>query len=155
VLAALEAGGLGEPSKQRRLADGSVLAWVTPSRGVKYPMKKGMWVRLIPIVSLMNLREVGPVYRLATTLLNPCVAPAQCFSSSIMNVGGGTSDRRNQNHQRVQRRVLLQDSRRVFKRSMDISGTLRCACYDGSSRIEAMWTLTVSVLPGHCFNWLR
>src|SRR5262249_54012795 len=71
VLAALQAGTWENLSKQRRLADGSVLAWVNPSRHVKYPMKKGMWVRLISYrITDSRLGEVGVVYRLATTLLN-------------------------------------------------------------------------------------
>jgi hypothetical protein len=77
VLGALQAGSWENLSKQRRLADGSVLAWVNPSRGVKYPMKKGMWVRIISYrLTDSRLGEVGTVHRLATTLLNPRVAPA-------------------------------------------------------------------------------
>src|SRR6516162_4593926 len=65
VLGALEAGAWENLSKQRRLADGSVLAWVNPSRRVKYPMKKGMWVRLISYhLTDERLGEVGTVYRL-------------------------------------------------------------------------------------------
>jgi len=43
--AALEAGAW-RTFQTAALADGSVLAWVTLT-WVKYPMKKGMWVRLI------------------------------------------------------------------------------------------------------------
>ena len=77
VLGALQAGTWENLSRQRRLADGSVLAWVNPSSRVKYPMKKGMWVRIISYrLTDERLGEVGTVYRLATTLLNPRVAPA-------------------------------------------------------------------------------
>ena len=77
VLGALQAGTWENLSRQRRLADGSVLAWVNPSSRVKYPMKKGMWVRIISYrLTDERLGEVGTVYRLATTLLNPRIAPA-------------------------------------------------------------------------------
>jgi hypothetical protein len=77
VLGALQAGTWENLPKQRRLSDGSVLAWVPPSRGVKYPMKKGMWVRIISYrLTDERLGEVGIVYRLVTTLLNPRQAPA-------------------------------------------------------------------------------
>ena len=77
VLGAVQAGTWEKLSKQRRLSDGSVLAWVKPSSGVKYPMKKGMWIRIISYrLTDERLGEVGTVYRLATTLLNPRIAPA-------------------------------------------------------------------------------
>src|SRR5215472_15176678 len=77
VLGAVQAGAWENLSKQRRLSDGSVLAWVNPSRNVKYPMTKGMWVRLISYrLTDARLGEGGTVYRLATTLLNPRGAPA-------------------------------------------------------------------------------
>jgi hypothetical protein len=49
VLGALEAGMWEQLSHQRRLADGSVLAWVGPTRpgAAKYPVRAGMWVRII------------------------------------------------------------------------------------------------------------
>src|SRR5438270_4384964 len=47
ALGALEAGAWENLAKQRRLADGSVLAWVPPTRKVQYPMQQGMWVRII------------------------------------------------------------------------------------------------------------
>src|SRR5207248_7952134 len=49
VLGALEAGAWEHLSQQRRLADGSVLAWVGPTRpgSAKYPLRRGMWVRII------------------------------------------------------------------------------------------------------------
>jgi hypothetical protein len=77
VLGVVQAGTWENLSKQRRLADGSVLAWLPPSRGVKYPMTKGMWIRMISYrLTDERLGEVDTVYRLATTLLNPRVAPA-------------------------------------------------------------------------------
>src|SRR5512142_873248 len=47
VLGALEAGAWEQPKKVRRLADGSVLAWVEPAHGARYRQKRGMWVRII------------------------------------------------------------------------------------------------------------
>jgi hypothetical protein len=77
VLGALEAGAWDHLPRQRRLADGSVLAWVPPTRGVQYPMQRGMWVRIIAYrVTDERLGEVGQVYRLVTTVLNPRLAPA-------------------------------------------------------------------------------
>lgn len=79
VLGALEAGAWEHLSHQRRLVDGSVLAWVGPTRKgqAKYPVCEGMWVRIISYrVTDERLGEPGKVYRLVTTLLNPRVAPA-------------------------------------------------------------------------------
>ena len=79
VLGALEAGAWEHLNHQRRLADGSVLAWVGPTRpgDAKYPLRRGMWVRIISYrVTDERLGEQGKVYRLVTTLLNPRVAPA-------------------------------------------------------------------------------
>ena len=49
VLGALEAGAWEHLPRQRRLADGSVLAWVPPTRSgaAHYPVRGGMWVRII------------------------------------------------------------------------------------------------------------
>jgi hypothetical protein len=49
ALGALEAGAWEQPAQQRRLADGSVLAWVGPTRPSQahYPVRRGMWVRII------------------------------------------------------------------------------------------------------------
>ena len=79
VLGALEAGAWEHLSQQRRLADGSVLAWVNPTHSghTHYPLHRGMWVRIISYrVTDARLGEPGKVYRLVTTLLNPRVAPA-------------------------------------------------------------------------------
>src|SRR5436305_11716326 len=79
ALGALEAGVWEHLSHQRRLADGSVLAWVAPTRPghAHYPVRRGMWVRIISYrVTDERLGEPGKVYRLVTTLLNPRVAPA-------------------------------------------------------------------------------
>jgi hypothetical protein len=79
VLGALEAGAWEHPSKQRRLADGSVLAWVAPAHSghARYRQQRGMWVRIISYrVTDARLGEPGKVYRLVTTLLNARVAPA-------------------------------------------------------------------------------
>jgi Transposase DDE domain len=79
VLGALEAGVWEHLGQQRRLCDGSVLAWVPPSPSgqAHYPVQQGLWVRIISYrVTDARLVEVGQVYRLVTTLLNPRVAPA-------------------------------------------------------------------------------
>jgi DDE family transposase/transposase IS4-like protein len=77
VLGALEAGAWEQPKQARRLADGSVLAWVEPAHGGRYQQQRGMWVRIISYrVTDARLGEPGKVYRLVTTLLNPRVAPA-------------------------------------------------------------------------------
>lgn len=49
VLGPLQAGAWEHVAQQRRLADGSVLVWVPPSRPgqAQYPVCRGMWVRLI------------------------------------------------------------------------------------------------------------
>jgi hypothetical protein len=80
LLGALEAGAWEHLSQQRRLADGSVLAWVGPTcpSSAHYPVRCGRWVRIISYrVTDERLGEVGKVYRLVTTLLNPRVAPAR------------------------------------------------------------------------------
>src|SRR5947209_10381654 len=80
ALGAWGAGVWEHLSPQRRLADGSVLAWVGPTRpgAAKYPVRRGMWVRIISYrVTDERLGEVDKVYRLVTTLLNPQVAPAR------------------------------------------------------------------------------
>src|SRR6266568_5457732 len=77
VLGALEAGAWEQLSPQRRLADGSVLAWVGPTRPnqAHYRVHRGIWVRIISYrVTDERLGEPGKVYRLVTTLLNPRVA---------------------------------------------------------------------------------
>ncbi|MFL5587876.1 MAG: IS4 family transposase [Ktedonobacteraceae bacterium] len=79
ALGALEAGAWEQLAHQRRLADGSVLGWVGPTRPSQacYPVHQGMWVRIISYrVTDERLGERDKVYRLVTTLLNPCVAPA-------------------------------------------------------------------------------
>jgi hypothetical protein len=78
-LGALEAGVWENLTKQQRLSDGSVLAWVPASRSgqAHYPLSHGMWVRIISYrVTDERLGELGRTYRLVTTLLNPRVAPA-------------------------------------------------------------------------------
>jgi Transposase DDE domain/Insertion element 4 transposase N-terminal len=78
-LGALEAGVWENVSEQCRLSDGTVLAWIAPSRPSQahYPVQRGVWVRIISYrVTDERLGERGQVYRLVTTLLNPRVAPA-------------------------------------------------------------------------------
>jgi hypothetical protein len=77
ALGALEAGAWEHLPNQQRLEDGSVLVWVPPSRNVSYPMRQGLWVRILPYqITDERLGEPGKTYRLATTLLNPHEAPA-------------------------------------------------------------------------------
>src|SRR5207302_5520966 len=49
VLGAVQAGAWEQLDHQRRLADGSVLAWVPPTRKgqAQYAVHRGMWVRII------------------------------------------------------------------------------------------------------------
>jgi hypothetical protein len=82
VLAALEAGAWEQLPRQRRLSDGSVLAWVPPTRPghALSPVQRGFWVRLLSYrVTDERLGEVGKIYRLVTTLLNPRLAPARAL----------------------------------------------------------------------------
>src|SRR5438874_10088571 len=60
ALGALQAGTWEHLPKQRRLADGSALAWVAPTRNAQYPSRRGMWVRLISYrLTDERLGEVG------------------------------------------------------------------------------------------------
>ncbi len=80
VLGALEAGAWEHPNTSRRLADGSVLAWVAPAHSghARYRQQCGLWVRIISYrVTDARLGEPGKVYRVVTTVLNPRVAPAR------------------------------------------------------------------------------
>jgi Transposase DDE domain/Insertion element 4 transposase N-terminal len=80
VLGALEAGTWEQPKQARRLADGSVLAWVAPAHSghARYRQQQGLWVRIISYrVTDARLGEPDKVYRLITTLLNPRLAPAR------------------------------------------------------------------------------
>ncbi len=108
ALGVLEAGAWEHLAKQRRLCDGSVLAWVPPTRTVCYPMQQGMWVRIISYrVTDERLGEVGKVYRLVTTLLNPRVAPALelvALSHERWEVELVIDEIKT--HERVQRKVL-------------------------------------------------
>ncbi len=82
ALGAEDAGVWEHLSHQRRLADGSVLAWVGPTRpgSAHYPVQRGIWVRIISYrVSDEREGVPGKVYRLVTTLLNPRVAPARAL----------------------------------------------------------------------------
>jgi Insertion element 4 transposase N-terminal len=88
LLGALEAGAWEHLTHQRRLADGSVLAWVDPTRpgDAKYPLRRGRWVRILSYrVTDERLGEPGKVYRLVTTLLNPRVAPAVTIPISLQS----------------------------------------------------------------------
>lgn len=64
VLAALEAGVWEQLPQHRRLADGSVLAWVgpTPRGQALYPVRRGLWVRIISYqITDARLGEPGQV----------------------------------------------------------------------------------------------
>ncbi len=78
-LGALEAGAWEHLHQPQRLADGSLLAKVAPSRAgdAKYPLRRAMWVPIISYrVTDERLGEKDKVYRLVTTLLNARLAPA-------------------------------------------------------------------------------
>jgi hypothetical protein len=78
-LGALECGRWKHLDKARRLSDGSVLGQLrpTPKGQAVYPLQKPLWVRIISYrITDERLGEIGQVYRLATTLLNPVLAPA-------------------------------------------------------------------------------
>jgi len=78
VLGALEVGVWEQLDHQRRLADGSVLAWVGPTRPghAHYPLRRGMWVRIISYrVTDGRVARSGPG-------LSPGDDPAQCAAGS-------------------------------------------------------------------------
>jgi Transposase DDE domain/Insertion element 4 transposase N-terminal len=77
VLASLPSG-MWEKGKRIRLTDGSELVQLKPNDRCCYPLRKPIWVRIISYrVTHERLGEVGKVYRLVTTLLNPRTAPAK------------------------------------------------------------------------------
>lgn len=77
VLASLPSG-MWEKGPRRRLSDGSELVQLRPNRRGCYPLTQPIWVRIISYrITDERLGEVGKVYRLVTTLLNPQTAPAK------------------------------------------------------------------------------
>jgi hypothetical protein len=77
VLASLPSG-MWEKGPRRRLRDGSELVQLKPNRRGCYPLNQPIWVRIISYrITDERLGEVGKVYRLVTTLLNPQRAPAK------------------------------------------------------------------------------
>ncbi len=110
LLLALEAGVWEHVSHQRRLADGSVLAWVSPTcpSSAHDPVRRGRWVRIISSrVTDERLGEQGKVYRLVTTLLNPRVAPAlELVALSHERWEGELVIDEIKTHERAQRKVL-------------------------------------------------
>src|SRR5205809_2497330 len=67
-----------EKGKRRRLSDGSELVQIKPDEKGCYPLRQPSWVRIICYrLTGSRLGEVGKVYRLVTTLLNPQRAPAK------------------------------------------------------------------------------
>ena len=140
VLGALEAGVWEHLPGQRRLADGSVLVWVPPTcpGQAHYPVQHGLWVRILSYqVTDERLGEVGQVYRLVTTLLNPQVAPA-------LDLIGLYHERWEvelvideiKTHERVQRKVLRSKTPEGVRKATlrDLFGPLRGARPDGASR---------------------
>src|SRR5258707_4058219 len=140
VLGALEAGVWEHLPGQRRLADGSILVWVPPTcpGQAHYPVQHGLWVRILSYqVTDERLGEVGQVYRLVTTLLNPQVAPA-------LDLIGLYHERWEvelvideiKTHERVQRKVLRSKTPEGVRKATlrDLFGPLRGACPDGASR---------------------
>src|SRR5215469_14565982 len=77
VLASLPTG-MWEKGPRRRLSDGSELVQLKPNKKGCYPLRQPIWVRILSYrVIDSRLGEVGKVYRLVTTLLNPQRAPAK------------------------------------------------------------------------------
>jgi len=67
-----------EKGPRRRLSDGSELVQLKPNKKGCYPLRQPIWVRILSYrVIDSRLGEVGKVYRLVTTLLNPQRAPAK------------------------------------------------------------------------------
>jgi len=140
LLGALEAGVWEQLSHQRRLSDGSVLAWVgpTPPGSAKYPLRGGMWVRIISYrVTDERLGEVGKVYRVVTTLLNPCVAPALeliALYHERWEIELVIDEIKT--HERAQRKVLRSKTPEGVRKAplRDLLSPLRCARPAGTSR---------------------
>ena len=138
VLGALEAGAWEQPKTARRLADGSVLAWVEPAHGGRYRQQRGMWVRIISYrVTDARLGEPGKVYRVVTTLLNPRVAPAL----TLLNLYHERWEielviDEIKTHERDQRKVLRSKTPEGVRKAplRHLSGALRCASAAGRSR---------------------
>ena len=78
VLASLPSGMWEKGYKRIKLSDGSELVQLTPNKNCCYPLRKPIWVRIISYhITDERLGEVGKVYRLVTTLLNPRTAPRE------------------------------------------------------------------------------
>src|SRR5260370_15565720 len=61
---------------RRRVRDGSQIVQLKPNRRCCYPLNQPIWVRIISYrITDERLGEVGKVYRLVTTLLNPQTVP--------------------------------------------------------------------------------
>ena len=159
VLAAEDAGTWEHLSPQRRLADGSVLAWVGPTRPghAQYPVRRGMWVRIISYrVTDERLGEVGKVYRLVTTLLNPQVAPALTLVALYherWEVELVIDEIKT--HERAQRKVLRSKTPEGVRKAAlrDLSGPLRRARPGfRKPRWKQRWTPIGSVLRKDSLN---
>ncbi len=154
VLGAEDAGVWEQLSHQRRLSDGSVLAWVGPTRpgSAKYPLRQGMWVRIISYrITDERLGEKGKVYRLVTTLLNPRVAPALkliALYHERWEVELVIDEIKT--HERAQRKVLRSKTPEGVRKAAlrDLSGSLRRAGPGfRKPRWRPRWTPIASVLP--------
>jgi hypothetical protein len=78
VLGSLPSGMWEKGYKRITLSDGSELVQLTPNKNCSYPLRKPIWVRIISYRwTSERLGEVGKVYRLGTTLLNPRTAPKE------------------------------------------------------------------------------
>ncbi len=159
VLGALEAGAWEHLSQQRRLADGSVLAWVVPRdlAQAHYPVRRGMWVRIISYrVTDERLGEVGKVYRLVTTLLNPRVAPAlDADCACIMSAGKSNwSSMRSKRTSEPNARSCAPRRRKGCARNSTVSSwrIMPCASCWRKRRWRPNWTLIASVLPKDSLN---
>jgi hypothetical protein len=131
VLASLPSG-MWEKGPRRRLKDGSQLVQLKPNRRGCYPLNKPIWVRIISYrITDERLGEVGKVYRLVTTLLNPQTAPAKdlvILYHERWEIELVIDEVKT--HERAQRKVLRSRTAQGVRKATlrDLSGPLRRAC---------------------------
>jgi hypothetical protein len=100
-------------------------------------VRRGRWVRIISYrVTDARLGEVGKVYRLVTTLLNPRVAPAReliALYHERWEIELVIDEIKT--HERAQRKVLRSKTPEGVRKAplRDLFGSLRCARPAGAS----------------------
>jgi Transposase DDE domain len=128
VLASLPSG-MWEKGPRRRLSDGSELVQLRPNRRGCYPLTQPIWVRIISYrITDERLGEVGKVYRLVTTLLNPQTAPAKdlvILYHERWEIELVIDEVKT--HERAQRKVLRSRTAQGVRKATlrDLSGSLR------------------------------